>query len=277
MAALIDFDREYMLFAAKKLRGNTEIKDEELTQLLNDTMKEWLSTKAECLGNKTPDEYFSEMSAEELVGLICAYCDKNMSVPEPLYGRIGSDAACIPALKSLFGNKEVKASARASALRLLCDMNAEGLSEICVAALSCESDISEIAAERLKASGYDVVALLEKRYAECADSDEKAVILDILACYPGVEATADKLIERLYNDTEKRAFYANIAGKFGDDRLLEPLMRLSQMSDMVYFDYIEIMNAIDALGGEPGSIREFYGDPDYEALRVVTDPEDSDN
>ena len=276
MAGLIDFEREYMLFAASRLRGKSDIKDEELTQLLNDTMKEWLSTKAEYLGNRTPDEYFSQMSPDELVVLMAEYCKKKMNVPEPLYGRISAEKACIPALIKLLRNEESVSSARASALTLLRDMAVEGFADICIEALDCENDIAEIAAEWLKTAGYGVVDAIAARYDRAGD-EAKSVYLDILSCYPGVDATADKLIERLYNDVHRRAFYANIAGKFGDERLLEPLMRLSQLSDMEYFDYIEIVNAIDALGGDPGTIREFYGDPDYEALRVATDADETEN
>ena len=70
MAKLIDFEREYMLFAATRLRGKGEIKDDELTGLLNDTMQEWLATKSPALGDMTPDEFFAAKSPEELVVLV---------------------------------------------------------------------------------------------------------------------------------------------------------------------------------------------------------------
>lgn len=268
MTALIDFDRQYMLFAAGKLRGREEIKDDELTQALNDAMREWLSTKADYLGGKTPDEYFADMDAQALVDLLAEYCAAKMNVPEPLYGRISGEDACIPMLRDLAADGAACAAARATALRLLCDMNADGLAEICAAALLDDAESAETAAGWLKTAGYQVIDALKARYAQ-ADYDGKAAILDVLACYPGADGTADMLIERLYNDRDRRAMYANMAGRLGDERLLEPLMRLSQLTDMEYFDYKEIVNAIEMLGGDPGMEREFYGDPDYEALRVA--------
>ena len=268
MAALIDFDKQYMLFAAGKLRGREEIKDDELTQALNDAMREWLSTKADYLGGKTPDEYFADMDARSVVNLLAEYCAAKMNVPEPLYGRISGDTACIPMLKALTTDCAACGAARATALRLLCDMNADGLAEICAAALLGDEESAETAAEWLKHAGYQIIDVLKGRYVQ-ADSEGKAAILDVLACYPGMDATADMLIERLYNDRDRRAMYANMAGRLGDERLLEPLIRLSQLTDMDYFDYKEIVNAIEMLGGDPGVEREFYGDPDYEALRVA--------
>ena len=42
-----------------------------------------------------------------------------------------------------------------------------------------------------------------------------------------------------------------------------------QLSDIGYVDYIELRNAIESLGGDPGEERTFYGDPDYEAMRNI--------
>ena len=40
-----------------------------------------------------------------------------------------------------------------------------------------------------------------------------------------------------------------------------------KLTDLNYLDYIEIRNAVESLGGDPGEERTFYGDPDYEAMR----------
>ena len=56
-------------------------------------------------------------------------------------------------------------------------------------------------------------------------------------------------------------------GKLGDCRAIAPLQQLLGLSDLGYMDYIELRNAIEALGGDPGEERTFYGDPDYEAMR----------
>jgi len=41
------------------------------------------------------------------------------------------------------------------------------------------------------------------------------------------------------------------------------------MNDISYLDYIEIVNAIEALGGEVSADREFNGDPYYESLKKM--------
>ena len=67
-------------------------------------------------------------------------------------------------------------------------------------------------------------------------------------------------------EAEKAVREALIA-KFGDPRALELLKELIDLPDVGYVDYIELRNAIETLGGDPGEERTFYGDPDYEAMR----------
>ena len=40
-----------------------------------------------------------------------------------------------------------------------------------------------------------------------------------------------------------------------------------ELTDLNYLDYIEIVHAIEALGGEVETEREFNGDPYYESLK----------
>ena len=44
-------------------------------------------------------------------------------------------------------------------------------------------------------------------------------------------------------------------------------MNAAQDDRINYLDYVEIVSAIDALGGERPPEREFSGDPYYESLR----------
>ena len=47
------------------------------------------------------------------------------------------------------------------------------------------------------------------------------------------------------------------------------LKEAAQSPDINYLDYVEVVNAIEALGGERPPEREFSGDPYYESLRQV--------
>lgn len=266
MAALIDFDREYMRYAASKLKDMGDMKDAALEKALNDTMQAWLSEKADWLGGKTPDEYFSAMDGDGLTGLMADYCAAGMNVPEPLYRQLAARPDSAEALKTIVSDDRMGEQARATALRLLCDMNADGVTDICVHLMEDGSDLVEMAAAWLMRAGYEAAEKLLLAY-DAADDAAREAILDVLCYYPGVERTAQLLRSRLLSDHEHRAQHAAMAARLGDPGLIEPLQRLAALSEISYYDYKEIVNAIDSLGGDPGEERQFYGDPDYEFMR----------
>ena len=89
----------------------------------------------------------------------------------------------------------------------------------------------------------------------------------------GINASYERVYElcmsKLRNSPEYRAFYASLLGKLGDPRAIETLTSFLTLSDLTYLDYIEIANAIESLGGEVDTEREFTGDPYYESLKKM--------
>jgi hypothetical protein len=267
MAKLIDFDKKYMSFASKYVKDMANLSEDELEKALNDTVSKWLKEGDAELGGRTPDEYFAKMSPQELADNLAAYGEGGMNVPEPLYRRISGTAECAGPLAEIARNRALGEKTRGTALRLLIDMNAEGLETLAADMLLEGGELSDEAADWLKGAGYGVVGPLLSRY-DAADEEVREAILDVLCAYPGVERTVKILSERLLSDHERRALHASYAARLGDESLLGPLKALCGMSDLTYFDYMEIRNAIEALGGEPGAERQFYGDPDFERLRA---------
>ena len=76
-------------------------------------------------------------------------------------------------------------------------------------------------------------------------------------------------MERFAVCDDRRALFASYLAKFGDDRALPALMEAAQDDRTNYLDYVEIVSAIEELGGERPPEREFNGDPYYESLKRV--------
>jgi len=68
---------------------------------------------------------------------------------------------------------------------------------------------------------------------------------------------------------DRRALFASYLAKLGDDRALPALMKAALDDHINYLDYVEVVNAIEALGGERPPERDFSGDPYYESLKRV--------
>ena len=92
-------------------------------------------------------------------------------------------------------------------------------------------------------------------------------ILGICTNFPGDDRIYNYLLDKLRNRPDQRALYASFLGKLGDARAIDQIKPFLSMTDISYLDYIELRNAVEELGGDPGEERTFYGDPDYEAMR----------
>ena len=135
-----------------------------------------------------------------------------------------------------------------------------------IAGLDEPDDKGDLCAEALLSMGSEVVGPVLEALAGAHEAG-KDIFADILSNYPGDERIYDLLIERFSRCTDRRALYASYLAKLGDDRALEALKAAAQESGVGYLDYVEIVNAIEALGGERPAEREFSGDPYYESLK----------
>ena len=88
----------------------------------------------------------------------------------------------------------------------------------------------------------------------------------MLCNFPGNGKTYELVMERFQREKEHIAFFASLLGKLGDERAIPALTRAMQESGINYLDYIELRNAIEALGGDAPAERDFSGDPYYESL-----------
>ena len=73
-------------------------------------------------------------------------------------------------------------------------------------------------------------------------------------------------MERFLREEEHVALFASLLGKLGDERAIPALLDAMQNREINYLDYIEVRNAIEALGGDAPEERDFTGDPYYESL-----------
>lgn len=269
----IDFERRFQLFALEWIKKHPGLKEEEIDESYNDMLRQWRETPADWLDGETPAAYFDKFTdAGELVGLISAYDAAKIELPEPLYSRIMSlGEKSVPALTALAEDAAQSQTVRATALSLLTDSGSSAPVEMCVRLLAVAEEGDEVTEAAIRLVGQcgmkSVPALLEG--FETATEYGKDAFLDILCNFPGDPRIYELAVHKFLNEPDKRALYATYLAKLGDPRAVDALKRVAEMTDLTYYDYLEIVNAIEALGGEVDHVREFYGDPDYEAMRFL--------
>ncbi|MBQ6373524.1 MAG: hypothetical protein IJJ45_03460 [Clostridia bacterium] len=267
---IYDFDGKFFDYVRSWMALHPGMKESEIEASYNEMMRSWLNAPAQWLGGVKPGEYFDRYTdPKDLIKLLEAYLVRDIGLPEPLYRRIVlMGEACAPALVRIAEDRDRPEALRATAMALLRDIDSDVPMSLYID-LICrckeKNELSDMAADAIS-ERQDVVETLLERY-DSATEYGQLLILDICSNHPGDPRICDHMLEKLRNRPEERALYAALLGKLGDPRALETLMRMLDLTDLSYLDYIELRSAVEQLGGDPGEERVFNGDPDYETLR----------
>lgn len=272
----IDFDKQFERYTkdwvkrnAAKYKNNMDV----IEAMMPDVYMEFMGKPASWLDGLSPEAYFEKFTdAKELVDWMCDYYAQNVPVPDLLLERItdlGADAE--KALLALLAREGISEEAEMTAISLLRELESAAPMQQYIdyiAAMEEPSEKGDMCAESLLAMGKDAVAPILAAL-DGAKETGRGIFADILCNYPGDDRIYNLLVERFKSVPQQRALFASFLAKLGDERALPMLKEAAQANDINYLDYVEIVNAIEALGGERPPEREFSGDPYYESLKRV--------
>ena len=271
----INFDRAFEQFATQWMREHAAQYGNNMDRMeaqMPDVYMRWLNQPAKWLGGKTPAGFFAQYDdVNMLMEWMMLYERQRVPVPEQLMERLaeldGAEETFLRALQAV----ETPYPTRLTLVSLLQELDSVqpmGLYIGWIANRKQEDELADMAAESLQAMGVQVVpAILEA--VEQATPAGQETFLDILCNFPGEDAIFTLALGLFEQRTDRRALFASYLGKIGDERAVPPLQKAAKASGINYLDYIEIRNAIEELGGEAPTERDFTGDPFYESLRGV--------
>lgn len=272
----INFDRAFERYMAEWIKKNSEkYKDDMdvIEDMMPDVYLEFLKKPADFLDGIAPQDYFEQFdNADMLVNWLCDYIAQGVPVPDLLLERV--TALGNPAEKSLLAlvaRDDLPEETQMTAISLLREMESKAPMQRYIdyiASLEEPSDKGDLCAEALMSMGESVVEPILATLSGAGQTG-RDIFADVLSNYPGDERIYELMIERFVTRDERRALFASYLAKLGDERAIPMLKEAAQSPDINYLDYVEVVNAIEALGGERPPEREFSGDPYYESLRQV--------
>ena len=272
----INFDRAFERYMAEWMKENSEkYKDDMdvIEDMMPDVYLEFLKKPADFLDGVAPQDYFEQFdNADMLVNWLCDYIAQGVPVPDLLLERV--TALGDPAEKSLLAliaRDDLSEETQMTAISLLREMESKAPMQRYIdyiASLEEPSDKGDLCAEALMSMGESVVEPILAALSGAGQTG-RDIFADVLSNYPGDERIYELMIERFVTRDERRALFASYLAKLGDERAIPMLKEAAQSPDINYLDYVEVVNAIEALGGERPPEREFSGDPYYESLRQV--------
>ena len=270
----IDLEHLFHHYVADHLHKAGKLDEDAAGEMAEKLYAEWADAPCAALDGCSPRAWFARLDTPEaLVETLTAYARADMEPPELLLDRFFDvGAICAAPLEALARNAGESAALRAQALDLLNGLDEARAVRVATDAVLAaqESDaFCELAAEILASRvDADVAARLLDGYDAVPDF-ARTLILEALCNFPGDARVYERMLEMLKNRPEQRADAARLLGRYGDARAIEPLKALLDLTDIGYYEYMEVRNAVEALGGEVENEREFYGDPDYEYLREL--------
>ena len=272
----INFDRAFERYMAEWMKENSEkYKDDMdvIEDMMPDVYLEFLKKPADFLDGVAPQDYFEQFdNADMLVNWLCDYIAQGVPVPDLLLERV--TALGNPAEKSLLAlvaRDDLPEETQMTAISLLREMESKAPMQRYIdyiASLEEPSDKGDLCAEALMSMGESVVEPILATLSGAGQTG-RDIFADVLSNYPGDERIYELMIERFVTRDERRALFASYLAKLGDERAIPTLKEAAQSPDINYLDYVEVVNAIEALGGDRPPEREFSGDPYYESLRQV--------
>jgi len=270
----INFDERFERYATDWMRKNAAKYQNNLDRMeakMPEVYLQWLNQPAEWLDGETPGGYFLRYTdPEALISWMREYYRRKVPVPDQLLERLTAlGPGAERALLSLLADESAPEEARLTAISLLSEMESAAPRDQYIAWIARRQERDEradLAAEALIAMGRPVVPAV-LRAVGGATRAGRETFLDILCNFPGEEAIYALAISMFEQDPSRRALYASFLGKLGDARALDPLREAIEDASLSYLDFIELRNAMEALGGEAPAEREFAGDPYYETMR----------
>ena len=269
----IDFDARFTKYAETWVREqlkagkNPDVLEEQMPELY----MRFINSPAHWLDGVAPAMYFAQWDdPAELIAMLREYEVQEIAVPDLLLERLTDiGEKSIPALMALAADESAQKSLRLTAVNLLVELDTSEPMSLCVEIVKGrgrDDDLADAAADLLRNLGMEpvdlMIAALDGASDEAADT-----FLDLLCNFKGIERVYEETVSRFLRDPEHRALHASYLAKLGDARAIEPLTKASELIDLNYLDYIEIRDAIEALGGSLTAEREFAGDPYYESMK----------
>ncbi len=273
MSKPIDFDARFTKYAETWVREqlkagkNPDVLEEQMPELY----MRFINAPAHWLDGVAPAMYFSKWDdPADLIKMLRDYEEQDIAVPDLLLERITDlgDVSVRP-LMDLAADENAPRSVRLTAVNLLIELDSSEPMEMCVELIrgrEQDDDIADAAADLLRNLGMEAVDAMVCALDGASDAAADT-FLDLLCNFKGVERVYEETVSRFLRDAEHRALHASFLAKLGDARAIEPLKKVSDLTDLNYLDYIEIRDAIEALGGNLEHEREFAGDPYYESMK----------
>ena len=250
---MTDIDGLFEVFFKKYLAENLgKITEDEIEDRVPELYASFGKTPNEKLGGKSPEEYFKAFSDDELIDAFKESVKNGGDVPSFLCDEIEARGGLTDKLC------ELVLTCRDDELATYCvnmlgkdvsEKYLEGFVDI-IADEDAGESITESLTEFLRDNGDKVKGKIISVYSDNKKSPKKGNFIEIMSRMSPDDRIFDILCEELREDEKNLSLNAVYIARYGDDRALPILEQLIKKDGLGYYDFKELKNAIEELGGE---------------------------
>lgn len=261
---IYDFDGMFDVKLREYMDKNNEIKGEKWEDIIPVLYKKFGDVKIKSIG-KSPNEYYKDVSIETLIKILSSHLKQNVSVDGFLKNRL-DETDCKKFMLSLLDGCEAE---KEFAVNYLGEYEPAIEKYMDVIESECDVSLMESCVSAVKKFAD---ALYDRLVSNYKNGVQAQIMLDILSCCLKHRQEVFNLLISAFNCDDEHVIEnaANIAN-FGDERALPYLYKKLEEEAVNYLQFREIKFAIETLGGECESERDFSGDEAYEAIKKHTE------
>ena len=271
----IDFDKkfEYVVTEWVKKHAKEYRNYDEMEAHIPEVYDTFLDTPADWLSGVKPGEYFEQFdNAKQLVNWLEDYEKQRVPVPDMLMNRIADlGKQSEEPLMNLLTKEKTAQAARMDAISLLNEIDSVAPADLYLSWIKnydSKNELHESALDSLDVMGSMIADKMLALLPECNEEGQIA-LLSILCKNSKDESLVDLALKLIKTHPESCAILAAVLSDLGSERAIEPLKKIAASEETGYLDYIELRNAIEALGGDAPE-REFDSeDPEYSTMRTL--------
>ncbi len=266
MLKVIDIDALFDEYVSDYVYKNIgKVKPEEIENNMPKMYEKFGKEKFSVLDGLTPETYYVDYSAKELLRTLKEHIDLGVSVsdflPEALTQKREEINDFISAL-----NEDDNDEFIAYVMNVLSDMDVVPVKKYMeFITLDYPENIKELATELLCKRADEVKADIYEVFSE-SDENIKEMFSEILSHSSKDDKTFDLLTLQFVKRRDKTPLYAGYLARYGDERALPILFSAIEEEKISYADFEELRFAIEALGGEYNKIRDFSSDRTFKKI-----------
>ena len=267
MVKIVDIDALFDKYISDYVYKNIgKVKPEEIENNIPKLYEKFGKEKLGELDGLTPETFYIEYSANELLDCLKEHIEKGVAVSdflcEALMTKKDSEKDFLLALDSAKNDEYI-----VYIMNILSSMDiipASRYFEYII--LNYPEDISELATELLSKRADHVKDLILSQFADL-DDIKKERFCEVLSYASKDDRVFDLLVLEFVKNKKKAYIYAGYLARYGDERALPFLLTAIEEPKITYSDFEEIRFAIEALGGEYKKKRDFTKDLSYKKIK----------